>query len=210
MLGICFYSTSLSALVTNFYTVSIQIHNKFLFFVKAKAVVEVNQDQFLLSVQSLGHVQIFKTPWTAAHQTSLSFTISRSLLKFTSIESVMPSNHLILFKNNSCNASQVALVVKNPPANAGDIRDPGSIPGNVPWRRKCYSCLENPMDSGAWWAAVCRAAEGQTRLKQLSTHAHVMKHVSCNTFSSILVFYFSLLSFFISSLFFFTFLKFFF
>ena len=42
MLGIFFYSTSLSALVTNFYTVSIQIHNKFLFFVKAKAVVEVN------------------------------------------------------------------------------------------------------------------------------------------------------------------------
>ena len=57
------------------------------------------------------------------------------------------------------------------------------------------------MDSGAWWAAVCRAAESQTRLKQLSTHAQGMKHVSCNTFSSILVFYFSLLSFFISSLF---------
>ena len=36
------------------------------------------------------------TPWTAAHQASLSFTISRSLLKFMSIESVMPSNHLIL------------------------------------------------------------------------------------------------------------------
>ena len=139
MLGICFYSTSLSALVTNFYTVSIQIHNKFLFFIKAKAVVEVNQDQFLLSVQSLGHVQIFATPLTAAHQTSLSFTISRSLLKFISIESVMPSNHLILFKNNSCNASQVALAVKNPPANAGDIRDPGLIPGNVPWRRKWQS-----------------------------------------------------------------------
>lgn len=42
MLGICFYSTSLSTLVTNFYTVSIQIYNQFLFFVKAKAVVEVN------------------------------------------------------------------------------------------------------------------------------------------------------------------------
>ena len=41
-------------------------------------------------------VRFFRTPWTAAHQASLSFTISRSLLKLMSIESVMPSNHLIL------------------------------------------------------------------------------------------------------------------
>ena len=47
-------------------------------------------------VQSLSYVQLFATPWTAAHQSPLSFTISRSLLKFMSIESVMPSNHLIL------------------------------------------------------------------------------------------------------------------
>ena len=44
----------------------------------------------------LSHVQPFVTPWTAAHQASLSFTISQSLLKLMSIESVMPSNHLIL------------------------------------------------------------------------------------------------------------------
>ena len=44
----------------------------------------------------LGHVRLFVTARTAAHQASLSFTISRSLLKLTSIESVMPSNHLIL------------------------------------------------------------------------------------------------------------------
>ena len=48
------------------------------------------------SVQSLSHVQLFATPWTAARQASLSITTSRSLLKFMSIESVMPSNHLIL------------------------------------------------------------------------------------------------------------------
>jgi len=47
-------------------------------------------------VQSLSRVQLFVTPWTAAHQASLSFTISRSWLKLMSIESVMPSNHLIL------------------------------------------------------------------------------------------------------------------
>ena len=47
-------------------------------------------------VQSLSRVRLFVTPWTAASQASLSFTISRSLLKLMSIESVMPSNHLVL------------------------------------------------------------------------------------------------------------------
>ena len=48
------------------------------------------------SVQSLSCVQFFATPWTAAHQGYQSITNSRSLLKLMSIESVMPSNHLIL------------------------------------------------------------------------------------------------------------------
>ena len=48
------------------------------------------------AVQSLSRVRLFATPWTAAHQASLSITNSRSLLKFMSIELVMPSNHLIL------------------------------------------------------------------------------------------------------------------
>ena len=57
-------------------------------------------------------------------------------------------------------ASQMALVVKNPPANAGDTGDVGLIPGsgrspgvengNPLW----YSCLENPTDRGAWWATI--------------------------------------------------------
>ena len=47
-------------------------------------------------VQSLSCVQLFATPWTAAHQASLSFTVSQSLLRFMSIKLVMPSNHLIL------------------------------------------------------------------------------------------------------------------
>ena len=47
-------------------------------------------------VQSLSCVQLFVIPWTAAHQASLSFTIFQSLLKLCFIESVMPSNHLIL------------------------------------------------------------------------------------------------------------------
>ena len=48
------------------------------------------------SVQSLSHVWLFATPWTAAHQSSLSITNSQSLLRLMSVESVMPSNYLIL------------------------------------------------------------------------------------------------------------------
>ena len=52
--------------------------------------------QFSRSVQSLSHVQLFATPWIAAHRASLSVTITQSSLKLTSIKSVMPSSHLIL------------------------------------------------------------------------------------------------------------------
>ena len=50
------------------------------------------------SVQSLSRVQFFATPWMAAHQASLSITNSQSSLRLTSIESVMPSSHLILYR----------------------------------------------------------------------------------------------------------------
>ena len=49
-----------------------------------------------LAVQLLSHVQLFATPWTAARQASLSFTVSWSLFRLLSIELMMPSNHLIL------------------------------------------------------------------------------------------------------------------
>ena len=51
---------------------------------------------FRSPVESFSHVQLFVTPWTAAHQASLSISSSQSLLKVLSIKSVMPSNHLIL------------------------------------------------------------------------------------------------------------------
>ena len=51
---------------------------------------------FISSVQSLSRVRLFATPWTAACQASLSFTISQSLPRLMSIHSVTPSNHLIL------------------------------------------------------------------------------------------------------------------
>ena len=75
-------------------------------------------------------------------------------------------------------------MVKNPPANAGDIRDVSSIPG---WGRSPGGergnllgthvenyCLENSMDRGTWWARVHGVAKSQTGLKQLSMHAHTL------------------------------------
>ena len=65
-------------------------------------------------------------------------------------------------------ASQEALVVKHPPANAGDIRDTGSISGSGKSlggghdNPVQYSCLENPMDRGAWQATVHEIAKSQT------------------------------------------------
>ena len=73
-------------------------------------------------------------------------------------------------------ASQVALVVKNLPANAGDVRDTGLIPGlgrspggghGNPLQ---YSCLENPMDWGAWRVTGHRVSQSRAQLKQLSRH----------------------------------------
>ena len=69
-------------------------------------------------------------------------------------------------------ASQVALVLKNLPANVGDARDEGLIPGSGRspggghGNPLLYSCLANPMDRGAWWAAVLGVAKSQTRLKR--------------------------------------------
>ena len=73
----------------------------------------------------------------------------------------------------------MALVVKNPPANAGDVKDSGLMPGlgrsyggghGYPLQ---YSCLENPMDRGAWWATVRGVTKSQTRLNDLArTHVH--------------------------------------
>ena len=65
-------------------------------------------------------------------------------------------------------ASQVALVVKNPPANAGDVRDVGLIPGSGRSPEGDHgnplqcSCLENLTDRGAWWATVHRVTKSRT------------------------------------------------
>ena len=85
-------------------------------------------------------------------------------------------------------ASQVALVVKNPPASAGGTRDTGSIPGSgrspggQDGNPLQYSCLENLMDRGTWWATVHGVAKSW---RQLNTHTHLSEDnadILCFTF----------------------------
>ena len=84
-------------------------------------------------------------------------------------------------------------MVKNLPANAGDVRDMGLIPeagrsprgghGNLIW----YSQLENPIDRGARGAEVHRVVQSRTRLKQLSTHASKGRDVCSNNQPNFLI-----------------------
>ena len=96
---------------------------------------------------------------------------------------LLPSTEVDLSLVNILNPTsvlilQVALVIKNLPANAGDVRDTGSTPasGRSPERGHGnslqYSCLENPMERGAWRATVHGIAQSWTQMKRLSTHTH--------------------------------------
>ena len=76
----------------------------------------------------------------------------------------------------SLGAFQVALVVKNLPANIGDVKDAGLILGSGRSSEGghgnplLYSCLENPMDRGAWQAMVHRVLKSWTQLKRIGTN----------------------------------------
>ena len=76
----------------------------------------------------------------------------------------------------------MVLVVKNPPANAGDIRhaDPWvkKIPGGGNGNPFQYSCMENSIESGTWWAAIHRVTKSQTLLKRLGMHL-CLKEILC-------------------------------
>ena len=91
---------------------------------------------------------------------------------------------------NGLGASQVSLVVKNLPANAGDVRDAGLIPGlGRPPRGGNgnplqYSCPENPMDRGAWRATAHRVTKSETRLEQLRTAELYVLDQICSSIST--------------------------
>ena len=80
--------------------------------------------------------------------------------------------------------SQVVLVVKNLPANAGDVKDAGLIPGSGRspegghGNRLHYACLENPMDRGGWQAAVHRVVKSQAWPKRLISSSHSVFKIS--------------------------------
>ena len=159
-------------------------------------------------VQLLSCVWLFATPWTAARQASLSFTVSQSLLKLISSELAMPSNHLILcrprllppsnFLSIRIFSNESDLRIRRPkywsfsfricPSNAylelNSFRDWLGEGDRTPLQ---YSCLENPMDGGAWWAAVHGVARSRTWLsdftfifhfhaleKEVATHSSVL------------------------------------
>ena len=95
----------------------------------------------------------------------------------------------------SFRASQVVLGVKNPPDNAEDIRNVGSVPGRGrspgeghgnPLQ---YSCPENPMDIGAWHVTIHRVSKSRTQLKQLNTtHIVYFKWIYLIKESNVLIF----------------------
>ena len=109
---------------------------------------------------------------TSVHKIQQVFTKRQSCLKDLSFS---PELDCYCFTYGNPWASQVALVVKNPPANEGDVRDVGSVPGlqrspggghGNPLQ---YSYLEDPIDRGVWWAIVHGVAKIWTRLKRMTT-----------------------------------------
>ena len=107
--------------------------------------------------------------------TKILFSYLKKCRRFTTLSEGSP---LIWFHLYTVWASQVVLMVKNLPANTGDARDMDSIPGSGispggghgnPLR---YSCLENPLDRGAWGLTVHSVAKSRIQLKILSTHTH--------------------------------------
>ena len=91
----------------------------------------------MVAVQSLSRVWLFATPWTTARQASLSFTISRSLLKLMSVESVMPSNHLLLpsiFPSIRIFSNESALLIRWPKYCSFSINPFNEYSGLIPFR----------------------------------------------------------------------------
>ena len=78
-------------------------------------------------------------------------------------------------------------MVKNLPASEGDVKDVGlgRSPGGDHGNPLQYSCLENHMDKGAWWATVHKVAKNWTRLRQLNTHTHMSQWCLEYQFSSV-------------------------
>ena len=137
--------------------------------------------------------------WVFYHTGPNKHNVSKAILSLARISVLMAANSLFsspltLIQSFPRRASQLALMVKNLPANEGDVRDTGSVPelGRSPGEGHGnplqYSCLENPKDRRAWRAMVHWVAKSWTRLKQLSTHVKFSQvFMSALTFQRFLI-----------------------
>ena len=122
----------------------------------------------LVVVQSLSPVWLSVTPWTVAHQASLPLITSWSLPKFMSIASVILQHpHPLMLRSPSApNLSQHQGLFQWVSCSHQMSKILEFQPQHHPLQ---CSCLENPRDGGAWWAAVYAVAQSRTRLKRLSS-----------------------------------------
>jgi len=159
---------------------------------------------YIRSDQSLSRVRCFATPWIAARQASLSLTNSRSLLRLTSIESVMPSSHLILchpllllppippsirvFSNESTlrmvfpggsDGKESACSAGDPGLIPGSARSPGSLlQKEMITNPLQYSCLENHMGRGAWLSMGSQRVEHKWATNTYTFfHIYIYSHI---------------------------------
>ena len=124
------------------------------------AISSSNAWKWKVKVKSLSRVLLLAAPWTAAYQASLPMGFSRQEY-WSGVPLPSPS--------------QVVLLVKNPSANAEDMRRKldlgmGRSFGEELDNPPQYSCLENPKDRGAWWAIVHSVAKSGSQLKELIMH----------------------------------------
>ena len=123
--------------------------------------------------------------WSSGEDSALTvpswLALCTDACKLVSIKPVLLHNKAV---SNPWWVSQVALVIKNPPSNAGDVRDTGSLPGlgrspgGGHGNPVQHSCLENPMDKGAWRAIVHMVAKSWTWLKWLIMYTAFKSHLA--------------------------------
>ena len=128
-------------------------------------------------VQSLSHVWLFATPWTAARQASLSFTISAKwclcfLICYLEEKAMAPHSSTLAWKIPWM--GEPGRLQSMGSRRAGHNRATSlslslSCIGEGNGNPLQYSCLENPRDGGAWWAAVCGVAQSQTLTEMISS-----------------------------------------
>ena len=117
--------------------------------------------------RTCGRIALHWYPWSPRPQQFSAFLRTTAICSWMDLRRAFP----------------VVLVVKNPPANAGDIGEEGLIPesgrspGGGNGNPLQYSYLENPMDKGAWQAAVHRVTQSGIQLKWFSTHAGALEEV---------------------------------